>query len=391
MKKQLSLLLAVSMLASMSACGQTVSDVSEQTDAVSDTTAETTAETKLVADVPDKDYNGYTFRVLARGTKSSWGNYDISTDSANGEVINDAVFKRNGIIEEKFNVKIVHEKIDGYDVTTPTTKAILSGSDEYDIVMPSITDAGKLAQEGYFVPLQDMPYMDLTKPYYDQNCLTELAIKGKSYMFFSDITIRNLDAIWIYYFNKQMIDDFKLDDPYELVLSGKWTMDKLTEMCKSVTYDVNGDNAMNKSDRWGLVAHDYVITAAYVGSGERIATDKGGKIELTMNNERIYDVIDSLISLEKYWIRYSLTAKKFSSAAPVGFEPGDTMPSLSVFSGKTMLCSWVKSWAVWKICVTVTLSSVLFRTRSWKNRRTVITRLSTTLPPFRAFPSRLRI
>ena len=59
-------------------------------------------------------------------------------------------------------------------------------------------------------------------------------INGKNFLFFSDITYRNLDAIWIYVFNKSMVDDFQLVDPYELVESGKWTMDKLYSITKTL-------------------------------------------------------------------------------------------------------------------------------------------------------------
>jgi len=113
----------------------------------------------------------------------------------------------------------------------------------------------------------------------------------------------------------------------------------MTEMSKAVTVDLNGDSKMDKSDRWGMVAHDYVITASYVGAGERIATaDSKGNISLTMNNERIYDVIDSIVGLQDYWIRYSLTAKKHGDAPPVGFEPSDNYAELlSVFTSGNAL------------------------------------------------------
>ncbi|NLE14190.1 MAG: hypothetical protein GX628_11005 [Clostridiales bacterium] len=142
----------------------------------------------------------------------------------------------------------------------------------------------------------------------------------------------------------QYIEDFNLDEPYDLMAAGTWTMDNMTAMCKAVMSDVNGDGLMDKSDRWGLVAHDYVITAGYIGSGERIATAaKDGSISLTMNNQRIYEVIDSLIGLQDYWIRYSLTAKKYSTAAPVGFEPSDNYAELiGVFkAGSALFCGEV--------------------------------------------------
>ncbi|MBQ8510491.1 MAG: extracellular solute-binding protein [Clostridia bacterium] len=340
-RQPIAALLLIAML-SAAACGSQADTPVDPT-AGSDTTTTTeavTESTRLEADIPaDADYEGYEFRVLSRAKAGSWENYDIEIESSNGEVINDALYERNQTVEELLNVKFKQIPVNGYDVKTPANTSIMSGSDDYDIIMPSITDAANFAQNGMLTPLQELPYMNLENPWYDQRCIEELQVNGKNYMFFSDITVRNLDAIWIYLFNKQIIDDYQLEDPYELVTSGKWTTEKMTEMCKAVTNDVNGDTKMDKSDSWGLVAHDYVITAGYVGSGERIATaDKNGEITLTMNNQRIYDVIDSLIVLQDYWIRYSLTAKKYSAAAPVGFEPSDNYAELlSVFKAGNAL------------------------------------------------------
>lgn len=342
------LLAAVLLISALAACsGSDGSSGAETATTGADTAEAEAAETttaRLTADVPDSDFNGYEFTFLARGKKNNWENYEFEIDQLDGDVINDALYERNSKISDELNITFKHERVDGYDVNTPFTKAVLSGEDIYDVALPSITDAGKYAQSGYLVPLQDLKYMDLEKPWYDARCIEELKINGKNYLFFSDITVRNLDAIWIYCFNKQYIEDFNLDEPYDLMAAGTWTMDNMTAMCKAVMSDVNGDGLMDKSDRWGLVAHDYVITAGYIGSGERIATAaKDGSISLTMNNQRIYEVIDSLIGLQDYWIRYSLTAKKYSTAAPVGFEPSDNYAELiGVFkAGSALFCGEV--------------------------------------------------
>ena len=295
----------------LTSCGSGTQVPETSDDAVS--TSTDTAETqRLMPDIPDSDFEGYNFRILARGSNAGdWANYDLESEGTNGDVVNDNVYSRNLTVEDKLKIKITHERVNGYDVVTPAKQSILAMSDDYDLIMPAITDAGNLAQEGLLLPVSSLPYLDTDKPWYDKNCLSELSIKGENYMFFSDITVCNLDAIWIYLFNKKLVDDFKLDDPYELVMSGKWTLDRMISMCKDVTHDLNGDGKQDSDDRWGIVGHDYIITASYIGSGERIATaDKSGSISLTMNSQRVHDVIDSLISLEKYWIRYSLTAKK---------------------------------------------------------------------------------
>lgn len=303
-------------------------------DTVVDDTTDSGASPVLKADIPtDVDYEEYEFRILARGGTAAthWANDDIvvEEDEARGDIVYKAIYDRNLAVEELLNINIVKEEVIGYEnLKIEAQKAIMSQEDIYDVVMPCITDAAALVQENYLVPLSELTYMDLTKPWYDQRCVNELAVNGENYFFFSDITIRNLDAIWLYYFNKQMIDEYQLEDPYVLVENGTWTMDKMTEMIKATTVD-DGDGVWTKKDNWGLVAHDYVITASYIGAGERIVTsDKDGDLMLTMNNDRVYKVIEAITGMQNYWIRYSLTAKTYGLAMPVGFVPGDNYTEL---------------------------------------------------------------
>ncbi len=105
-------------------------------------------------------------------------------------------------------------------------------------------------------------------------------------------------------------------------------MDKMTEMMKATTNE-SGDGVVTKDDHWGLVGHDYIITASYVGAGERIATaDPGGSISLTMNNHRVFDVIESVTGMFDYWIRYSLTARNYGDSKPYGFDEDDNYAEL---------------------------------------------------------------
>ena len=315
-------------------------DTAHNNDTVTDTVAE------LKADIPEGlDYDEYEFTFLIRGGtgSGSWANDDLvikDDDDSRRDVVSKAIYDRNLAVEELLNIKIVtHEMVGTLNgVKTELTRAVMAHEDIYDVALPSIRYVASMIQENYLVPLSELSYMDLSKPWYDQRSIEELQVGGENYVFFSDITIRNLDAIWLYYFNKQMIETYHLDDPYELVENGTWTMDKMTEMMKATSYD-GGDGVLTKEDNWGLVAHDYVITAAYVGSGERIATAyPDGSISLTMNNNRVYDVIESVTGMFEYWIRYSLTARNYGKADPYGFDADDNYAELlGVFtSGKAL-------------------------------------------------------
>ena len=123
MKKQqlTASVLAVLLLASfgVSSCGQDESGDATVTSAgttdADDTEelSELEARALMTDDLPEKDYGGMQFRISTKkGTL-----YEIDTEEADGDILNDALFERNQRIEERFNIKIVPvitDSSDGY-------------------------------------------------------------------------------------------------------------------------------------------------------------------------------------------------------------------------------------------------------------------------------------
>ena len=118
MRKFTSALLLISILAALSACGGT-----EQPAA--DTTADTTPEETLSAfeqNVPKADFGGAKFRIVGRadGDLQSLHVYEMTAETENGDVINDAVYARNMKISDYLNVEIVCELSARNDVMRPS-------------------------------------------------------------------------------------------------------------------------------------------------------------------------------------------------------------------------------------------------------------------------------
>ena len=86
----ISLLLALILTASMTACGSGAG-ASSDTTASAGTTAAVTEDPRIVRDgLPEKDFGGETFTLLAR---EEFG-YEFDAEQT-GDVVDDAVYKRN--------------------------------------------------------------------------------------------------------------------------------------------------------------------------------------------------------------------------------------------------------------------------------------------------------
>jgi len=87
------------------------------------TEAAETAEERLYPDLPETDWNGEEFHVLGR-TSDRWQfvSFEIFSEGENGETVNDAVFRRNRDIEEKYNAVVTQDL-----KTSPQTELFQAG------------------------------------------------------------------------------------------------------------------------------------------------------------------------------------------------------------------------------------------------------------------------
>lgn len=245
------LFLLVAMLCS--SCGK--SETVEDTHANSDTTVGTTAEseTELHDNVPALDFGGATFSVLT-GTH---GTYPVDCYSAEqtGDALDDILYQRNLLLEERFNITFSETVTNDIvcDVPAQVRSAVLAGDDVWSMAMMVDRFALSVGMEGCLYSYSDLPYVDLSNPWWNQNAKNDFTVDGKLFFTYGDDNLVFFMSTTILAFNKQMVLDYGLDDPYELVYDGKWTYDRFMEMNHLVTQDMNGDGKMTIDDQFGTV------------------------------------------------------------------------------------------------------------------------------------------
>ena len=125
--------------------------------------------------------------------------------------------------------------------------------------------------------------IDLTKAYWDKNAIDSLTIQGLTFFTTGEITVSDNNAAYCIMFNKGLAAEYKIENPYDLVNSGNWTIEKFGELVKKVSVDLNSDGEMGYEDRYGLLVWDDSITGMINASGQRCATiNENGEIKLTL-------------------------------------------------------------------------------------------------------------
>ena len=239
------------------------------------------------------EYEGYEFTVLTRDftVDDPWRIYEIDTEYSNGEVLNDSIVQRDLAIEERWNIKL--SKIVNINPASYAYNNIMAETHAFDVMMSSLFDCSRIAQSGMAYDLFDIAYMDMTNPWWDQSAVRDLSIGGSLYFVTGDFSYRNYNAPWIYVFNKNITDSCSLEDPYGLVNSGKWTIDKFGEMIQTVSFSIDG------AERYGLITESANTLGMFIGAGNTVVSkpkDNGDYPVITLSTKRGVTSVEKILS-----------------------------------------------------------------------------------------------
>lgn len=205
----------------------------------------------------ERDLGGYTLRILGTAPDQAFVSAQYAPDELNSDPVNDAVLERNNILADTYNCKITVEFTDPHaDLENRVKNDALSGNVTYDIISTGISSLATLAANGNLRDFYsvDGSNLQLNQPWWDQQAVEQLSIDNKLYFVCGDILYSDDERTHMLFFNKDLIAENKLDNPYDLVREGTWTLDRLYEMARTVAVD-NGDGVMDATtgDTWGFV------------------------------------------------------------------------------------------------------------------------------------------
>ena len=311
MKNILAMLLAAILLVS---CGAGTETDTKGADNAAGTNTETETESVVETEEPfgveKADYSGAQVNILLAG---NWSFDDFIAEELTGEAINDARFNVNKATEDLLNVTIRVDNQSGAASGGTGTgyklfdNMVMAGSSDYDFGSIGCYDVCTLSYNGRLLDLNKMASIDLNRSWWDPKANEHLSIRGKMFFSTGDIQILDNDCTYCFLFNKQVVEDFALENPYELVANNQWTFDKFYEMGNSVASDLNGDGKKDLQDRYGvLIWQDSVIGMLHSSGGKCATIDEKGHIQLTLNTETNVDVLTRWLTMNTEPMAYFL-------------------------------------------------------------------------------------
>ncbi len=241
--------------------------------------------------VPELDFNGATFGVLHSGFLPEY-----FVEELTGDTLNDAVFKRMTDTESYLNVTFFDDaREDDIKAIQPLlSKLVMAGDDVYSMVISHcIAGVSALVTENCLMPYEKLPYVDLDAEWWNQRATEELRLGEYTFYGVSDFEIPNPYGV---FFNRDIVTDYNLPDPYEMVEEGTWTLDRFVDMALKATKDLDGDGQIREGDQCGITAEELSrYTSIMTASGQYLTErNEDGRLVIIANTERMQSIIEKL-------------------------------------------------------------------------------------------------
>jgi len=260
--------------------------------------------------LPAMDFGGSEFRILNVNQETMWwaisdldmeiDNIDVIGTALNDPVVNDAIYKRNRNIEEKYNFIIKETRVSGDKVASTLKNSVKAGLDDYDLFSPQTNAAPNLATSNLLIDLNKVPYLDFDNPWWNNSVSHYFSVGKRLFFTCSDFTISDKDNVAVFMYNKKLAETLGIDGAetlYQLTEQGKWTFDKFVELCKAAPADLNGDGIIKGSeDRYGLSCCGWLYGYLVAGFGEVvIQKDADDMPYIACKTERFADAYATMV------------------------------------------------------------------------------------------------
>ncbi|MCQ2433279.1 MAG: hypothetical protein MJ175_11805 [Clostridia bacterium] len=288
----------------LASCGDAEPTKPTDTAAVTGNTADTAAEEVDPYAYPELDLGGKTFTIL--NTNQEYGFYStLDLESTTGDGLDDAVYARNRKLEQKFNFKL--QVNDDYLLDAAATAlktSVLAQDDAYDAAFIRDYYMATPLTEGYVQDMSDCDKLHFSEPWWDTAAIEQARLgDAKKILYaFTDISFADFEGTICCFFNEKLLTNLDIALPYQAVLDGKWTLDRMKEIMVAGT-NLNGDSnfAWDASGNavYGLVSWAQCTDALLIGCDlDYFTIGKQNNIEIAAGSEKFINrslkVIDML-------------------------------------------------------------------------------------------------
>ena len=310
------LVIALALSVILSACG---SDDGENTESKEQTVSETDTSTeesseevsKLFIDGLDPEglgLEGYDLKFLVLASNIQYDDeqiigYTEENNEEKADAVIAAIAERNNIISQEYGIVIRSESVTSTsDFPTRVRGDNEAGTADYQVIVGGAYYLAPLSAEGLFYDFYSLENskLCLDEVWWDPVTQKDMSIINSLYLATGDILYTDDNQTKCLFFNKDLIKEYSLDNPFDLVKSDKWTLDAMYSMMKAVAHS-GGDGKMNVAgdDTWGLIGVSFDTYMLIMGGGiAQVVKDENDVPRFAMMDEqnvnnffKVYDIV----------------------------------------------------------------------------------------------------
>lgn len=211
----------------------------------------------LLDNLPDDLDFGETVKMLG------WDNYQfqyyLTEEKAQerGDVMADVIYKRGLTVEDRLGIEFEWNYVAGdwgakdtfmKEVETSCQNVPYDGMICYNL-LPSL-----IASKQHAANIYGAKYLDLESPWWPKEYTKEMLINNTIYGIPESNDYGLLYNMMAIFFNTEMLEARKMEDPYELVKNNEWTLAKFSEMIKDTHEDPSNTPSLPyEGDIYGFV------------------------------------------------------------------------------------------------------------------------------------------
>lgn len=258
MKKFLSLIIAALMVISLAACADPATDPADTTGASTSSPSGSVSEEAAITEDPagvfelPAETQQYAGKVVFLNSATD---SVVGVDDASAGLIDDAVYRRNAIMSERYGIEVSEIIVKSSKAATTAENEILSGDPTFDVAMLNNTNVSKLARQGLWYDFATIDNISLEKSWWDQSANTQLRYGDHLYYTYSDMITSHFDAVRCFYFNQTIMQKHGMstNELYQTAIDGNWTLEEMYTYAKDVYSDENGNGDADENDIYPVV------------------------------------------------------------------------------------------------------------------------------------------
>jgi hypothetical protein len=232
-------------------------------------------------------------------------------DNPNVDDVDDATMNLENVrtIEQRYNVEFYYKNLTWDGVIESINTSIMANTPDVQIYMVDLQFGLSAVLNNYAYSLeyvlQESPEASLVEDKYKDVLSDEGSDIVKTLSFTSDgltylFTANAIDiSAYPLGYNKDLIDNYGLEDPYEQYLNGEWTWDTWLADMRAITQDTDGDGA---TDQWGWRgAWTTMLEQLLMSNGTSIAglsnIDADGKVVESLSSTATEEVLTFIYNM----------------------------------------------------------------------------------------------